>query len=90
MNQIIDNGGQPVDLGYNITGYKQGAAGSSYLSWQEGNWSLVVRASNINGESPDDLAKNVVNILEQETLPTEYRWSNHTERGEPLTIIATQ
>lgn len=43
MNQIIDNGGQPVDLGYNITGYKQGAAGSSYLSWQEGNWSLVVR-----------------------------------------------
>ena len=69
VNQIIDNGGQPVDLGYNITGYKQGAAGSSYLSWQEGNWSLVVRASNINGESPDDLAKNVVNILEQETLP---------------------
>ena len=65
VNQIIDNGGQPVDLGYNITGYKQGAAGSSYLSWQEGNWSLVVRASNINGE----LAKNVVNILEQETLP---------------------
>ena len=57
VNQIIDNGGQPVDLGYNITGYKQGAAGSSYLSWQEGNWSLVVRASNINGESPDDLAK---------------------------------
>ncbi|WP_270693811.1 hypothetical protein [Enterococcus faecalis] len=69
VNQIIDNVGQPVDLGYNITGYKQGAAGSSYLSWQEGNWSLVVRASNINGESPDDLAKNVVNILEQETLP---------------------
>lgn len=69
VNQIIDNGGQPVDLGYNITGYKQGVAGSSYLSWQEGNWSLVVRASNINGESPDDLAKNVVNILEQETLP---------------------
>ncbi|WP_317095681.1 hypothetical protein [Enterococcus faecalis] len=69
VNQIVDNGGQPVDLGYNITGYKQGAAGSSYLSWQEGNWSLVVRASNINGESPDDLAKNVVNILEQETLP---------------------
>lgn len=69
VNQIIDNGGQPVDLGYNITGYKQGAAGSSYLSWQEGNWSLVVRPLNINGESPDDLAKNVVNILEQETLP---------------------
>ena len=41
VNQIIDNG-QPVDLGYNITGYKQGAAGSCYLSWQEGNWSLVV------------------------------------------------
>ena len=39
VNQIIDNGGQPVDLGYNITGYKQGAAGSSYLSWQEGKFS---------------------------------------------------
>ncbi len=63
MNQIIDNGGQPVDLGYNITGYKQGAAGSSYLSWQEGNWSLVVRASNINGESPDDLAKKMLSTF---------------------------
>ena len=69
MIQLIYYGGLPVDLGYNFTGFKQGASGSSYLSWLEGNWSLVVRASNINGESPDDLAKNVVNILEQETLP---------------------
>ncbi|MEI5993334.1 hypothetical protein [Candidatus Enterococcus mansonii] len=69
VGQIIDNGGSKIDLGYGITGYQQGAAGSSYLSWQEGNWSLVVRASNIEGEKAEPLAKEVVAYLEQAMLP---------------------
>ncbi|WP_375180103.1 hypothetical protein [Enterococcus rotai] len=69
VNQIIDNGGNPIDLGYGITGHQQGAAGSTFLSWQEGNWSLVVRASNINGEVADPVAKEAVAYLETAMLP---------------------
>ncbi|MTD38472.1 hypothetical protein GIX45_07505 [Erwinia sp. CPCC 100877] len=69
VNQIIDNNGMKVDLGYGITGYQQGAAGSSYLSWQEGNWSLVVRASNVEGEKAEPLAKEAVAYLEKAMLP---------------------
>lgn len=67
--QVIDTSGNPIDLGYGITGHQQGAAGSSYLSWQEGNWSLVVRASNIEGEVGEPLAKEVVAYLETAMLP---------------------
>lgn len=69
VNQIIDDGGSQIDLGYGITGYQQGAAGSSYLSWQEGNWRLVVRASNIGGEVAEPLAKEAVGYLETAMLP---------------------
>lgn len=69
VNQIIDNGGRQIDLGYGITGYQQGAAGSSFLSWQEGNWSMVVRASNIGGEVAEPLAKEAVAYLETAMLP---------------------
>lgn len=69
VNQIIDNGGQAVDLGHNIIGHQQGAAGSSFLSWQEGNWNLVVRASNVQGENPKPLATSIVELLESEMLP---------------------
>ncbi|MBO0468855.1 hypothetical protein JZO73_15240 [Enterococcus plantarum] len=69
VNQIIDNGGNPIDLGYGIKGYQQGAAGSTFLSWQEGNWSMVVRASNIGGEVGEPLAKEAVAYLETAMLP---------------------
>ncbi|WP_086315674.1 hypothetical protein A5821_003184 [Enterococcus sp. 7F3_DIV0205] len=69
VNQIIDNGGSQIDLGYGIKGYQQGAAGSSFLSWQEGNWSMVVRASNIGGEVAEPLAKEAVAYLETAMLP---------------------
>lgn len=65
----FDGGGQAVDLGYNITGYQQSGAGSSYLSWQEGNWNLTVQAININGEDPVPLAQKAVEYLETAFLP---------------------
>lgn len=64
-----DDGGQKVDLGHSIAGYQQSGAGSTYLSWKEGNWSLLVRASNILGQEPVTTAKEVVNYLEEAFLP---------------------
>lgn len=69
VNYQYDDGGQKVDLGHNIEGYQQSGAGSTYLNWQEGNWSLVVRASNVLGQEPVTTAKEVVNYLEEAFLP---------------------
>ena len=38
VNQVLVLQDEAVDLGFGITGYLQGAAGSNYLNWQEGNW----------------------------------------------------
>ncbi|MCB5956419.1 hypothetical protein [Enterococcus sp. CWB-B31] len=69
VGKLEDYSGQEVDLGFGLTGYQQGAAGSSYLTWPEGNWNLTIKASNIEGENPVSLGKEVVNYLEENTLP---------------------
>lgn len=58
-----------MDLGHQITGYQQGAAGSSYLEWQEGNWRIRIRGNNIDGQEPLPLAKEIVAYLEENRLP---------------------
>lgn len=69
VNQTLDLQGEPIDLGYGLSGYLQGAAGSTYLNWQEGHWSLVVRANNAEAEDPVPLAQEVVAYLEEVYLP---------------------
>lgn len=69
VNYIVDAGGQAVDLGYGITGHQQGAAGSTYLNWQEGNWSLTVRGQNVSDQDPVATAKEMVTYLETAFLP---------------------
>jgi len=69
VNVTADEGGQAVDLGHGITGHSQGAAGSTYLSWEEGNWSLTVRAVNQDQQDPTGQAKEVVAYLEEHMLP---------------------
>lgn len=69
VGKLEDYGGQTVDLGFGITGYQQGAAGSTYLTWPEGNWNLTIKASNSEGEDPVALGKDVVAYLEEKMLP---------------------
>lgn len=69
VNYVVDQGGQAVDLGYNITGHMQGAAGSTYLNWQEGKWSLTVRGINSENKDPVPVAKEMVAYLEEGFLP---------------------
>lgn len=65
-----ETGGHEVDLGYGIKGYSEGAAGSQYIGWNEGRWSLVVRGFTEQGESVVIEAKKVVEYLETNMLPT--------------------
>lgn len=69
VGKIEDYAGNEVDLGFGLTGYMQGAAGSSYLTWAEGNWNITIKASNIDGEDPVALGKEVVAYLEENMLP---------------------
>lgn len=69
VGQTYDPNGQQVDLGHNITGYRSAGAGSSFIMWKEGNWSLAVRANNLEQEDPVPLAKQTVEYLEGAFLP---------------------
>lgn len=58
-----------VSLGHNMTATKEGAAGSTYFTWYEGRWSVVLRASNVNNEDGTSLAKEAVAWLATYSLP---------------------
>lgn len=69
VGQTYDPNGQQVDLGHKITGYRNAGAGSSFIMWKEGNWSLAVQANNLEQEDPVPLAKQTVEYLEGAFLP---------------------
>ena len=64
-----DQGLPTVALGDNQTATKEGAAGSTYLHWNEGKWSLLVRASNVNNQDPTALGKQLVELFRTKALP---------------------
>lgn len=69
VGQTYDQNGQQVDLGHQIIGYRSAGAGSSFIMWKEGNWSLAVQANNLEQEDPVPLAKQTVEYLETAFLP---------------------
>ncbi|MCJ7839997.1 hypothetical protein MUB24_03520 [Lederbergia sp. NSJ-179] len=62
-------GGKSIDLGYGMTGYQDGAAGSLHTSWNVGRWALSVKSSTEHSENNVSLAKTVVRYLTEEALP---------------------
>lgn len=58
-----------VAIGDGIYAASQGAAGSSYLTWNEGRWTVTVKASAVNGEDPLPLAKEAVTWFANNALP---------------------
>ncbi|MFL0362817.1 hypothetical protein ACH0BF_07330 [Pseudobacillus sp. 179-B 2D1 NHS] len=64
-----DSEGEAVDLGFGIKGYKDAGAGSQFIGWNEGRWSLAMRALTEQGDDLEAEAKKVVQYLEKHTLP---------------------
>ncbi|MEK4661271.1 hypothetical protein MHH93_05200 [Priestia sp. FSL H7-0729] len=58
-----------VDLGHGIKGMSEGAAGSQYLTWQEGRWTLQIRSVSEDDMNNPGIAKKMVEYLESHTLP---------------------
>lgn len=63
----FEQGGK--DLGYGITGYGEGAAGSQYFSWEEGNWLLSLSSATEDEIDHPAVAREIVEYLESHTLP---------------------
>lgn len=57
------------DLGYGITGYGEGAAGTQQFSWQEGNWLFSIRSVSEDQMDNPGIAKKIVAYLEDHYLP---------------------
>ncbi|MDT0122603.1 hypothetical protein Q9R46_08125 [Paenibacillus sp. RRE4] len=58
-----------VDLGHGIKGMVEGAAGSQYLTWQEGRWTLQIRSVSEDQMNNPGIAKKMVEYLESHMLP---------------------
>lgn len=63
----FEQGGE--DLGYGITGYGEGAAGSQYFSWEESNWLLSLSSATEDEMDHPAVAREIVEYLESHTLP---------------------
>lgn len=57
------------DLGYGITGYGEGAAGSQYFGWEEGNWLFSISSVSEDQMDNPGIAKKIVEYLEDHYLP---------------------
>lgn len=57
------------DLGYGITGYGEGAAGTQQFSWQEGNWLFSIRSVSEDQMDNPGIATKIVAYLEDHYLP---------------------
>lgn len=79
-----------VKIASNVTGTEEGAAGSTYLQFNQGQWSFVVRASNVQGQKPLPTAQKLLALYQQYGLPdTAEKSSVQVDVGESLGSLNT-
>lgn len=79
-----------VKIAGNVTGTEEGAAGSTYLQFNQGQWSFVVRASNVRGQKPLPTAQKLLALYQQYGLPyTTAKASVQVDVGESLGSLNT-
>lgn len=79
-----------VKIAGNVTGTEEGAAGSTYLQFNQGQWSFVVRASNVQGQKPLPTARKLLALYQQYGLPyTTAKASVRVDVGESLGSLNT-
>ena len=68
------NGAKEVELRFGLKGYRDAGVGSQFLGWNEGRWSLDMRALTEQGNGIVTEANKVVEYLEKNTLPIPREW----------------
>lgn len=66
---VTPNEETAVELGYDVTGYGEGAAGNQYFSWEEGNWDFTIHSLTMDEMDAPGIAKKIVAYLEENMLP---------------------
>lgn len=66
---VSDNKDDGKDLGYGITGYMLAGLGSTYFSWEEGNWLFSITSVAEDKMVNVGIAKKIVDYLEDHYLP---------------------
>lgn len=88
--QAAKTGLPAVKISGNVTGTEEGAAGSTYLQFNQGQWSFVVRASNVQGQKPLPTAQKLLALYQQYSLPaTTAKASVQVDVGESLGSLNT-
>lgn len=88
--QAAKTGLPAVKISGNVTGTEEGAAGSTYLQFNQGQWSFVVRASNVQGQKPLPTAQKLLTLYQQYGLPyTTAKASVQVDVGESLGSLNT-
>lgn len=88
--QAAKTGLPAVKISGNVTGTEEGAAGSTYLQFNQGQWSFVVRASNVQGQKPLPTAQKLLTLYQQYSLPaTTAKASVQVDVGESLGSLNT-
>ncbi|WP_201346740.1 hypothetical protein, partial [Lactobacillus nasalidis] len=79
-----------VKIASGVTGTEEGAAGSTYLQFNQGQWSFVVRASNVEGQKPLPTAQKLLALYQQYGLPNATAKSSvQVDVGESLGSLNT-
>lgn len=79
-----------VKIAGNVTGTEEGAAGSTYLQFNQSQWSFVVHASNVRGQKPLPTAQKLLALYQQYGLPyTTAKASVQVDVGESLGSLNT-
>lgn len=79
-----------VKISGNVTGTEEGAAGSTYLQFNQSQWSFVVRASNVRGQKLLPTAQKLLTLYQQYGLPyTTAKASVQVDVGESLGSLNT-
>lgn len=74
FHQYGASDGQPVSLGYRITGYTSAGAGTAGISWNEGRWTLMALSPTSDLDKGKVLAKKIVAYLDTYLLPAPNRY----------------
>lgn len=91
INYQAPKSGLPtVKLEDGVTGTEEGAAGSTYLQFNQDKWSFVVRASNVQGQKPEPTAKTLLELYRQYGLPASSQQASvQVDVGESLGSLNT-
>ncbi|WP_283680383.1 hypothetical protein [Lentilactobacillus sp. Marseille-Q4993] len=58
-----------VKLDHSVVGHTQSGAGQQYITWNKGNWSVLIHGSRVDNTDPKETANQAVELFSSNPLP---------------------